>query len=443
MPSGIVLAGLQSSSGKTALTCLLLAGLQKRGVPVQPFKAGPDYLDPAYHQHFASCPSINLDSWMMGRSEVVRLVQKYGTGKLGLLEGVMGLFDGASPVSDEGSTLELSRWLNWPIVLVVPAAKAGRSVRAAIRGFQLEAGADRIRGLILNQVSGEPHADYLKQALADLKIPILGALPRLPELQWPERHLGLQAVSETSLPDRASLESLAEQYLNLDQFLSLAPQPEQCSVSKVIEIPVRPSCRIGVAQDSAFHFHYHENLEWLRHQGAELVKISPLEDSTLPPALDGILLSGGFPECFAEKLSANQSMLKELKEFIEAGGSCYAECGGLMLLADSLRLLNGDQYPMAGVIPGTVSMTSKLQHFGYSEATPTNHRESWRGHEFHHSKWEQESSQANAWTVTKRNRMGSRLEGYRYRNLHASYIHLYFPKAAPLLSELFFKKEQA
>ena len=443
MPSGIVLAGLQSSSGKTALTCLLLAGLQKRGVPVQPFKAGPDYLDPAYHQHFASCPSINLDSWMMGRSEVVRLVQKYGTGKLGLLEGVMGLFDGASPVSDEGSTLELSRWLNWPIVLVVPVAKAGRSVRAAIRGFQLEAGADRIRGLILNQVSGESHADYLKQALADLKIPILGALPRLPELQWPERHLGLQAVSETSLLDRASLESLAEQYLNLDQFLSLAPQPEQYSVSKVIEIPVRPSCRIGVAQDSAFHFHYHENLEWLRHQGAELVKISPLEDSTLPPALDGILLSGGFPECFAEKLSTNQSMLKELKEFIEAGGSCYAECGGLMLLADSLRLLNGDEYPMAGVIPGTVSMTSKLQHFGYSEATPTNHRESWRGHEFHHSKWEQETSRANAWTVTKRNRIGSRLEGYRYRNLHASYIHLYFPKAAPLLSDLFFKKEQA
>ncbi|MGA1165020.1 MAG: cobyrinate a,c-diamide synthase, partial [bacterium] len=306
-----------------------------------------------------------------------------------------------------------------------------------------EAGADRIRGLILNQVSGEPHADYLKQALADLKIPILGALPRLPELQWPERHLGLQAVSETSLPDRASLESLAEQYLNLDQFLSLAPQPEQYSVSKVIEIPVRPSCRIGVAQDSAFHFYYHENLEWLHHQGAELVKISPLEDSTLPPALDGILLSGGFPECFAEKLSTNQSMLKELKEFIKAGGSCYAECGGLMLLADSLRLLNGDEYPMAGVIPGTVSMTSKLQHFGYSEATPTNHRESWRGHEFHHSKWEQESSQANAWTVTKRNRVGSRLEGYRYRNLHASYIHLYFPKAAPLLSELFFKKEQA
>ena len=380
---------------------------------------------------------------MMGRSEVVRLVQKYGTGKLSLLEGVMGLFDGASPVSDEGSTLELSCWLNWPIVLVVPAAKAGRSVRAAIRGFQLEAGADRIRGLILNQVSGESHADYLKQALADLKIPILGALPRLPELQWLERYLGLQAVSETSLPDRPSLGRLAEQYLNLDQFLSLAPQPEQCSVSEVIETPVRPSCRIGVAQDSAFHFHYHENLEWLRHQGAELVQFSPLEDSTLPPALDGILLSGGFPECFAEKLSANQSMLKELKEFIEAGGSCYAECGGLMLLADSLRLLNGDQYPMAGVIPGTVSMTSKLQHFGYSEATPTNHPESWRGHEFHHSKWEQETSRANAWTVTKRNRIGSRLEGYRYRNLHASYIHLYFPKAAPLLSELFFKKEQA
>ena len=136
-------------------------------------------------------------------------------------------------------------------------------------------------------------------------------------------------------------------------------------------------------------------------------------------------------------------MLKELKEFIEADGGCYAECGGLMLLVDSLRLLNGNEYPMAEVIPGTVSMTSRLQHFGYSEAKPTNHQESWRGHEFHHSKWEQETSQANAWMVTKRNRMGSRLEGYRYRNLHASYIHLYFPTAAPLLSELFFKKVQA
>lgn len=443
MPSGIILAGLQSSSGKTALTCLLLAGLQKRGVSVQPFKAGPDYLDPSYHQHFSSFPSINLDSWMMGQSEVGRLVQKYGTGKLGLLEGVMGLFDGASPVSDEGSTLELARWLDWPIVLVVPVAKAGRSIRAAIRGFKLEAGADRIRGLILNQVSGESHTNYLKQALADSKIPILGALPRLPELQWPERHLGLQAVSETSLPDQASLGRLAEQYLNLDHLLSLAPQPEQCSVSEAIETPAEPSCRIGVAQDAAFHFHYHENLEWLRQQGGELVMFSSLEDRALPPALDGILLSGGFPECFAERLSDNQSMLRELKKFTEAGGGCYAECGGLMLLADSLRLLNGEEYPMAGVIPGTVSMTSRLQHFGYSEAKPTNHQESWRGHEFHHSKWEQETSQANAWIVTKRNRMGSRLEGYRYRNLHASYIHLYFPSAAPLLSELFFKKVQA
>ena len=317
MPSGIVLAGLQSSSGKTALTCLLLTGLQKRGVSVQPFKAGPDYLDPAYHQHFFSLPSIKLDSWMMGQSEVVRLVQKYGTGKLSLLEGVMGLFDGASPVSDEGSTLELARWLDWPIVLVVPVAKVGRSIRAAIRGFQLEAGADRIRGLILNQVSGESHTDYLKQALADLKIPILGALPRLPELQWPERHLGLQAVSETSLPDRASLGRLAEQYLNLDQLLSLVPQPEQCSVSEAIETPAKPSYRIGVAQDAAFHFHYHENLEWLRQQGAELVMFSPLEDKVLPPALDGILLSGGFPSASLRRLSDNQSMRRNSRNSLK------------------------------------------------------------------------------------------------------------------------------
>jgi cobyrinic acid a,c-diamide synthase len=418
----------------------MLAGLQKRGVSVQPFKAGPDYLDPAYHQHFATCPSINLDGWMMGKPEVERLVQKYGTGKISLLEGVMGLFDGSSPVSDEGSTLELARWLNWPIVLVVPVAKAGRSIRALIRGFQLEARADRIQGLILNQASGESHADYLKQALADLKLPILGTLPRLLELQWPERHLGLQAVSETALPGRTTLAKLAEQYLDLDQLLSLVPDSEISLATEMTEVPATPCRRIGVAQDDAFHFHYCENLAWLRQQGAELVMFSPLEDNALPPDLDGILLSGGFPECFAKKLSANRSMLEKLKDFIEVGGPCYAECGGLILLADSLRLLNGEDYSMAGVIPGVVSMTTRSQHFGYSEVKPINLRESWRGHEFHHSIWEQETDQANVWTVTKRNREGSRLEGYRYRNLHASYIHLYFPTAAPLLSELFFKK---
>ena len=437
---GLVLAGMQSSSGKTAMTCLLLAVWRRQSLPVQAFKAGPDYLDPAYHAHYCNHPSINLDAWLSGRDELERLVGHYGAGKVGLLEGVMGLFDGSSPVTAEGSTLELAQWLNWPVVLVVPAAKAGRSLRAALRGFMLEAGAGRIQGLLLNQVSGEAHKHYLERSLSDLGIPILGALPSLPELQWPERHLGLCSVSETQLPSRDTLADLAERYLDLTRLQSLGwGNPSQRTHSHVTSLP-STSRRIGVARDAAFHFYYHENLRWLERQGAELIEFSPLADSRLPDGLDGLVLGGGFPESFAELLSQNQSLLQQLHTVIDAGLPCYAECGGLMLLAESLRLLDGQEFPMAGVIPGQVRMTRRLQHFGYTEVIGDEGTVLYRGHEFHHSCWDQESECANAWQVRKKNRNESRTEGFRTRNLHASYVHLYFPAAEPLFQNLFFSE---
>jgi cobyrinic acid a,c-diamide synthase len=223
--SGFVLAGMHGSSGKTVLSCLLLAGLEARGLSVQPFKAGPDYIDPGYHNRYASRPSRNLDAWLMGRERVLEEARAHTRSATGVLEGVMGLFDGAHPTSEEGSTMELARWLGWPVVLSVPAAKAGRSLAAGLRGFLAEASPDRIAGVVLSGVSGDSHTEYLREALQPTGIPVLGAIPKMEALEWPERHLGLQAAQERPLPSKRDLAEIARRTLDLDAFATLARRP--------------------------------------------------------------------------------------------------------------------------------------------------------------------------------------------------------------------------
>lgn len=437
--AGFILAGMQSSSGKTAITCMILSALQRRGLAIQPFKVGPDFIDPSYHTHYANRPCINLDTWLMGQEQVVQNVKQYGAGRLGVIEGVMGLFDGASPTSDEGSTMELARLLDWPIILIVPCQKVGRSVGAAIRGFIEQAGNHRIAGLILNQVGGIGHGSYLKEALADLKIPILGVISFDDSLKWPERHLGLQAQSEMQLPTTDTLATLAESVLDFDTILSwLAPRKEEINGERFASQRFQQK-RIGIARDEAFHFYYHANLEFFRQAGATLIEFSPLHDQALPTNLDGIVFGGGFPEVFAEQLADNQSMRQSIAQAIHDDLPCYAECGGLMLLAEELRTLTGEVFPMAGVIPEAVQMTSRLQNFGYCFSTPllSSSQSSWRGHEFHYSQWLGELSHANLWKVAKKTRKTSRTEGYEQNRLHASYVHLYFPTASSVLENLF------
>ena len=224
--NGLILSGMHSSGGKTAVTCMLLAALAKRGVAAQPFKVGPDFIDPSYHARFAGMPSRNLDPWLMGTEGVIREASTHSAGKIGIVEGVMGLFDGSDARSDKGSTMELARLLNWPIVLVVPSAKSGRSLAVAVRGFLEEAGKDRVVGVILNEVGGTGHAEYLRQAIEPLNLPVLGAIPRCEELVWPERHLGLQASQERSLPSSGELAQIAEKYLDVPRIISLlTPAP--------------------------------------------------------------------------------------------------------------------------------------------------------------------------------------------------------------------------
>ena len=454
---GLVVGGLQSSDGKTAITCMLLAALRMRGVPIQPFKAGPDFIDPGYHSRVSGVASRNLDSWLMGDNGIVDEIAANNRGRVAIVEGVMGLFDGSDVQSDEGSTVALARLLGWPVVLVVKASKSGRSLAAALRGFVQEAGPDQIAGFILNGVSGDSHAAYLREAIRPVPIPVLGALPFCPELVWEERYLGLQASQERDLTSVQQLASLAERYLDISAILELAyaskrdrpsswaaegyteePSPQNRSKPESREersLLAQETLRIGIARDEAFHFYYQANLDYLIHAGAELVEFSPLHDSALPTDLDALFLGGGFPEVFAEQLAQNSSMRAEIRSAIGHGLNCYAECGGLMLLADELITRDRKAYPMAGVIPGAVQMTESLKHFGYcvcSEAERTSDP-AFRGHEFHHSLWAGEPAYANLWTVRRKRTGRGRREGFSRENLHASYVHLHFRTSGAVL----------
>ena len=447
--NGLILAGTQSGAGKTAVTCMLLAALAEHGLPIQPFKVGPDFIDPGYHTRFAGVPSRNLDFWLMSEAGIVHETTTHGAGRISIIEGVMGLFDGSDVKSDEGSTMAVARLLGWPVLLVMASAGAGRSLAAALRGFLAEADPGLIAGVILNGVSGRSHADYLREAIAPLKLPVFGAIPVCPELSWPERHLGLQANQERGFPARKEFAQLAERHLDLSAILALLASAAPSALrgglqDEVMEpapgFPPEPGpagkqVRIGLARDRAFHFYYQANLDYLGHHGVEVVEFSPLNDSRLPPDLDGLIIGGGFPEVFAEELSQNQAILTEIRSAISDGLNCYAECGGLILLAEELVAQSGRHFPMAGVIPGSVEMTPRLQHFGYCECFNLGRAQSekFRGHEFHHSRWTAEPWLANLWAV-RRKRLGTtRPEGFQKNNLHASYVHLYFPGSQAVL----------
>ena len=445
---------MQSSDGKTAVTCMLLAALRARGVPVHPFKVGPDFIDPGYHSRIAGVTSRNLDAWLMGDDGIIEEVLAAGRDRVSIVEGVMGLFDGSDARSDQGSTMALARLLDRPVILVVMAKKSGRSLAVALRGFVQEAGPDRIAGVILNGVSGNSHTEYLREAIQPLAVPVLGALPCSSELAWQERHLGLQASQEYQLPSWQALASLAEQHLDISAILELArravtvPQlPARC-VSRLRDARVGltsearsqrtmspPQLRVGVATDEAFHFYYQANLDYLTNAGAQLITFSPLHDSALPADLDALFIGGGFPEIFASQLAGNSAMRAELRSAIQQGLNCYAECGGLMLLAEELITLDQKVYPMAGVIPGAVQMTKSLKHFGYCICSEwqTSSDQRFRGHEFHHSVWSGEPQQANLWSVQRKRSGGFRREGFFIPNLHASYVHLHFRTSGPVM----------
>jgi cobyrinic acid a,c-diamide synthase len=428
----IVVAATGSGVGKTTLTVGLIAALRARGLRVAPFKCGPDYLDPTYHARAAGRPSHNLDGWMMGRAGVLAtFASATRDADVAVIEGMMGLYDGATPTADEGSTAEVAKWLDAPVILVADCAGIARTIGAIALGFARFDPVVRLAGLLCNNVGGRGHLDLLREALPEF--PIVGGLPRMSEGGFPERHLGLFSATEAAVPSSLfqMWGELAGQWCDLDAIMRIARTapaldgpPDEAAAST----PRR--CRLGVAYDEAFHFYYEYNLRYLKALGAELVRFSPVHNRQLP-AVDGLYFGGGYPEAAASELSANDAMVRAVRNFAATGGPVYAECGGLMYLTEGIRTLDGATHALVGLIPGIAVMHDRLQAIGY--ATIETRASSflgaagttWRGHQFRYSILDPAPPAAIERLYRVAPRWGGDPfdEGFHRGNVVASYVH--------------------
>lgn len=389
----IVVAGATSGVGKTTISLGMIHALRKKGYRVQPFKVGPDFIDPSYHTLVAGRPSRNLDVWLMGNRGVLETFTNACSGAdLALIEGVMGLFDGLSGKSNFASTAHVARILKSPVILVVDAGKAARSIAALVKGF-LQFDRDvKICGIILNNVAGDRHLEYLTDAISSsTRVPILGTIMRDSTVRMDERHLGLVPAHELADKKKQHILKSAREIadrIQIDNVLAA------CGTSRLPPTPARaevPECtaNIAVALDESFNFYYQDNLDALRRSGALLHYFSPVSDNGLPAGTDGIILGGGFPEVLANRLEQNAGMMRSIRKNIERGMPVYGECGGLMYLTRSIRGYMGSdkRCKMAGVIDADTVMTGKLT-LNYTEADchgPFFGKRILRGHEFHYS----------------------------------------------------------
>jgi cobyrinic acid a,c-diamide synthase len=421
--TAIVVAGTHSGVGKTSVTLGLIGALRRRGLTVQPFKVGPDFIDPLHHQHASGRPPRNLDGWMLDpETNLQRFARATATADVALIEGVMGLFDGSDGKSDRGSTAEMAKLLRLPVLLVIDASAMARSAAALIHGYTSFDPNLRVAGVILNNVGGEVHADMIRDAVAGA-VPILGALPRAKDLVVPERHLGLHLPHEARSDYVEQLATLIEAHLDLDALLSSSTIDRQPAPPATPN--PSPRARIAVARDEAFCFYYTDNLELLEQAGANLVPFSPIDDP-LPEEIDGIYLGGGYPELHADKLAANKTTRDAIREFAARGGPIYAECGGLMYLAQTLEI-NGKSHPLCGVLPFSTTMPAPLA-IGYVEITTSGglfgSGQTARGHLFHHSALAGDPATDRCYEI-KNSRGEQTQEGYLVQNVLASYAHLH------------------
>jgi cobyrinic acid a,c-diamide synthase len=436
----VVIAATASGVGKTTATVALIGAMRARGLKVAAFKCGPDYLDPTYHERAAGVRSHNLDGWMMDRDAVVAtFVRASADADIAVIEGMMGLFDSATPTSDEGSTAQIAKWLDAPVILVTDASGVARTIAAVAAGFARFDPAVRVAGMICNRVGGRGHLDLLRDAQPE--VPIVGGFPASADLAFPERHLGLLMADESNVPQRLidGWSQLATEWLDLDAIVEIARSAPALEVDRAsdlrkVDSSSSPRCRIGVAYDAAFHFYYEDNLNRLRSHGAEIVNFSPIRDRELPE-VDGLYFGGGYPEAFARELSSNTAMLAAIRRFAVNGGMIYAECGGLMYLTDTIRTLDGARWPLAAIVPGVAVMSEKLQAIGYVEIEtradsilgPAQTR--FRGHQFRHSTLEgadRGNRIDHIYNVAPRWGSAPFAEGYRIGNVLASYVHAHW-----------------
>ncbi len=431
----LVIAGISSNVGKTTVMVGLVRALRARGLKVGVFKCGPDYLDPTYHVRAAGAPCHNLDGWMMGREAVLSTFAHASQGAdIAVIEGVMGLFDGASPTSGEGSTAEIAKWLQAPVLLVCDAGGMARSIAALAKGFSTFDPDLQISGLICNRLGSRGHLDLLRKA-TEGKPPVLGGLPKEAALAFADRHLGLHSADRATVPEDVFVAwgDRVSEWCDVDAIVALAQSapalPEIPAAARIVREGAR--CRIGLAFDEAFHFYYDDNLRRLESLGAELVRFSPIHDVRLPD-VDGLYFGGGYPEVHAEDLSRNLSMLKDVRSFAESQGPIYGECGGLMYLSNGIRTLDGTLHPMVGLIPGEAEMKDRLQALGYVEVETTDETMlgpaglKFRGHQFRYSDFRLPAEVECTYHVRRRRGGEVFHEGYRQGHTLASYVHAHW-----------------
>ena len=430
--TGMLIGGTASGVGKTTVALAIIACLRRRGYVVQPCKGGPDFLDTTHHSRIAGRTARNLDTWMLSPESNREVLSRAAMGAgAAVVEGMMGLFDGKDGVTEAGSSAEIAKMLKLPVLLVLDCAKSARSVAATVLGFECFDPDLPLAGLILNRVAGLHHYRLLESAIqARCKTPILGWLPREPGIAIPERHLGLHAAGESEI-SLDTLASLAETHFKVDDLLKLE-FPLETVVSPAMVKGEFPRLRIGVARDHAFSFYYEDNLDLLREQGADIIPFSPIADRALPADLDALYFGGGYPELYAQELSANTAMLDQIRAFTQSGGHIYAECGGLLYLSQQLSTADGSVYPMLGILPLKMEMTSKLVDFGYVTVTFTQdcllgpRGTTVRGHSFHYSRICSDTEVVTSYHVDFSLSGKQQKEGFTCGNVLASYVHLHF-----------------
>ena len=437
----LVIAGTASGVGKTTVTIGIMAALKKRGLVVQGFKCGPDYIDPTYHTAVTKRKSRNLDSWMFTKD---RLLDIFTHGKVGadisIIEGVMGFFDGKSPESDVGSTAEISSMTKSPVLLVVDCASMARSAAAVVKGFQVFGEETYIAGVIANRVGSEGHYQLVKTAIEqECGIPVVGYVKSELDIEIPERQLGLVPSVERgdmdSFFDR--LGDLLSETVDLDQLLKISiAEPLTYHGQSIFTEQKEKMVKIAVAKDEAFNFYYPENLELLEAKGVELVEFSPLANELLPKDVNGLYLGGGFPEEFAEKLAHNDATKQSIRAAIENGLPTLAECGGFMYLTESILTTDQKKHDMVGVIPGEVQMQTTLQSLGYREVKGLrgnfllDHLVA-KGHEFHYSTYHRVRVIPYAYEIE--GIFGKKEEGTLVHQVVGGFTHIHFASCPSLV----------
>ncbi|MBI5520011.1 MAG: cobyrinate a,c-diamide synthase [Desulfovibrio sp.] len=460
MPRAVLIAGTHSGCGKTSLTLGLLRALARRGLRVQPFKSGPDFIDPGLHQAAAGAPSHNLDTWMQPHDALRGLFARHARqADVVLVEGAMGLFDGRSGTDEEGSAAHLAKLLGLPALLVVDARSQARSVSALALGFSRFDSDLRLAGLVLNRVGSARHETLLREALARTPgLPVLGCLARAEAIGLPSRHLGLVTAEDiangmaggmagdASGPERTldrMLDALAdwvEQGMDIPALLDSLPEIDLSGFpddGAALAAVAGPPVRLAVARDRAFCFCYAENLRLLEAAGAELAFFSPLADAALPEGAQGLYLPGGYPELAARELAANAPMRAAVLEFCRSGRPVWAECGGYMYLLEELADADGAAHPMCGALPGRAVLREKRSALGYRQARtladgPLGPAGTLlRGHEFHYSEYDGElASPAYALTASDGTQT---LDGQAAGNVVGGWFHAHLasnPQAA-------------